>query len=149
MIEINKNSWHGRLTKYTWGEDHIKNTRSLCPYFWSVVVAIFIGPVRWLVWKVEDWGHWMRVVIGLGILILALGIYYRPEPTFWMTIIILIGGNIIWFMWQVGVWYEKRHPYVPTYGVRPPHMKTKQPGLLKTWLNAKKDKVCPIIMEVE
>jgi len=146
-IEINRNSWHGRLTRYVFGPAHILDTPSICPYFWSVWVAVIFAPIKWIVYKVEDWGHWLQVVIGIAMLLFFIGIIFRPLETIIVMIVtigVCVSAQVIWW---VGMWYSEIHPYV--HKDKPPTpTKKRAPSLLGSWLRARKDKVCPPIIEV-
>ena len=146
-IEINRDSWHGRLTRYVFGPHHIIDTPSICPYFWSVWVAVIFAPLIWIVREVEDWGHWLKVVIAIGMLLFFLGVIFSPLATIVVmivTIAVCVFGQVIWW---VGEWYRVKHPYVHKY-TPPTPTKKREPSLLGSWLRARKDKVCPPIVEV-
>jgi len=146
-IEINRDSWHGRLTRYVFGPDHIQDTPSICPYFWSVWVAVIFAPIKFCVGKVEDWGHWIRFFIGLMIALMFVGVAYRPEQTLWVMILFTVYLSLTQIVWWVGMWYRDTHPYV--HKDKPPKIKRKkQPIWILEYFKARKGKVCPPIVEV-
>ena len=146
-IEINRDSWHGRLTRYVFGPDHIIDTPSICPYFWSVWVAVIFAPIKWCVVKVEDWGHWVRFGIGLMVALMFVGIAFRPQETLYVMILVVVYSSLVQIIWWVGMWYRDTHPYVHKY--RPPKIRKKhEPSFVGEWFKARKGKVCPPIREV-
>jgi len=44
VFVLNKDAWHCKLLKYTWGLDH-KSFSHICPYFWLSVFTVMISPV--------------------------------------------------------------------------------------------------------
>ena len=80
VIEIDKDSWHGRLTRYVWGYFHIQDTPSICPYFWSVVCAIIVVPFYWVTQQTH-WRNGVRFVVGFSLMWMFIGIAVVPEQT--------------------------------------------------------------------
>lgn len=145
-IEINRDSWHGRLTRYVFGQDHIIDTPSICPYFWSVWVAVIFAPLKYTVSHVEDWGHWKKVGLGLFCLAIGIGAYFDGKATIYWTLYAFgnfVGAQVIWW---VGNWYRAKHPYRPSQKV--PQIKTKKRSWVASYWKARKDRVCPPIIEV-
>ena len=96
---------------------------------------------------VEDWGHWLQVVVGLFMALMFLGIAYRPDLTIYLMILLVTYVTLTQIVWWVGMWYRDKHPYV--HKDKPPTPTKKlEPSLLSAWLKARKGKVCPPIMEV-
>lgn len=95
----------------------------------------------------EDWGHWIRLAIGLALISMFLGIAFRPEPTLYVMILLITYLVLTQIVWWVGLWYRDRHPYV--HKDKPPKIRKKRsPSLLGEWFKARKGKVCPPIVEV-
>jgi len=146
VIEINKNSWHGRLTRYVFGYFHIQDTPSICPYFWSVVCAILVVPFYWVTQQMH-WRMGVRVLVGLSVVWMFIGIGFAPELTLFIGLWLVGMFVVIQIVtWCVNAYLEK-YPYVekdePTKPTKKP-----QESLLSAWLKARKDKVCPKIIEV-
>ena len=149
IIDINRYSWHGRLTRYVFGNDHIQDTPSICPYFWSVMACFIFAPLVWVGRKVDESGQGFRGFMVFVMVLFGLGIVYVPDKT-------IIFGIVITLVTAVGImtfmalpWYEERHPYVQKKTPEePPKKNPKQKSLFWEWLKARKDKVCPKIQEI-
>jgi len=146
VVEIDKNSWHGRLTTYVWGSSHIRDTPSICPYFWSVVCAMIVVPFYWVTQQ-YDYQNIIRVLIGIAIVWMFIGIVLVPVQTLSFGLFIVGWITVL----QIVVWganaYMAKYPHVEKPYVPKPEKK-KQESLLSVWLKARKDKVCPPIIEV-
>jgi len=88
-IEIDKYSWHGKLTRYTFGDWHIRETPSICPYFWSVIVSILGAPIKYAGEEIDSWGYGLHVAIGIGLSSMFFGIVYTPKITLMIGLIIV------------------------------------------------------------
>ena len=150
LIAIDRHSWHGRLTRYAFGDKHILHTPSICPYFWSVIASLILAPMKYGGEKIEGWGYGFHILLGFVGVILIAGVIFYPM----LTILVALFGvglyTILWFALGVGLWYEGKHPYVPkaNYKKKKQQLKKEHRGLLWCWLKAKKDKVCPPIYEL-
>ena len=119
-MKIRENAWHHRF--YRWGHlnDFVYGQTNLCNYFWRVVLGIcimvFIGTVL------------AAAVSGLGIVF-----YKHFLPSCIVTVIIAATFGALCFKSNLN---HKRR----LAGYKKP-----EPGLLRSYLKAKKDKVCPIV----
>ncbi len=144
-IQVRRNSWHGKLTRYVYGNDHIKDTKSFCPYFWSIWLACVVAPIKYMVELLDT--NITRVGVAIGLISLALGIIFIPTVII-PIMIILIGFSVfIWLIWQFLTYYEEKYPYTYTTRTYEPEEK-KQDSVLVTFLKSKKNKVCPMMEEV-
>lgn len=44
-MNLNKNSWHYKFNKFTYGEVYADYSNNLCPYFWGTLLAFIIFPL--------------------------------------------------------------------------------------------------------
>lgn len=120
-MEIRDDSWHHKLYKVSYMGGWPSTTTNLCSYFWRTVFGLAIAAVFVAV-----------VAIFLG----AVGIiFYRHTAVCFMvlgTIGTLAGLGWLWYYIS-----EKR------YEAR--GYKDAEPGLIRSYLRAKKEKVCPIV----
>lgn len=116
-MKVSKTSWHYKVLTGCTG---IKPSQSLCVYFWQVMFAtVFAAPI----------------------LLMLLGVFLLMEGLKWLAVksvkpVTALGA------WAWSLFPEKRQkqPNDP-----PPFSPPKEPGLLRSWLTAKKEKVCPLI----
>jgi len=137
MMKVSKHSWHYRL--WSLGRDSSSRPRNLCKYFWHIalikvlfplVVAFFVllgvGLLLWVIW-----GHPIQtaavILVALGIVLLGFGLFKLLQ-----------------------MWGERREEarYAASLVPTPPKPK-KQPGVLRSFIKAKKQKACPLIEVVD
>lgn len=152
-MKLNIHSWHVRLNDYVYGWGYSSETKSLCPYFWGTIAAIFLAIPMWISDKA-------RQVLSKGIRNFLLR-YFLPIIVIGIGVLSLLAGNgVFWIAWGTGlllfnfVLHEtKLFNNLITYiigkrmdrvEVRPkPKMKKKHMSveMLKAW----KGKHCPMI----
>jgi len=150
MIEIDRDSWHGRLTRYVFGDWHIRDTPSICPYFWSVIASLFMAPIKYTVEAIEYWGHAFKAILVIVFVLAILGSIYYPTLTLIFGVFIIVMANAVWGIVEFGKWYTIKYPYVAKDipDTPPKKEREKQKSLVWEWLKARKDKACPKIIEV-
>jgi hypothetical protein len=119
---INKNSWHYKFWRSTFGSDIEKpDTTNLCSY----CQRIFWHGLMWF---------------SLASLILYIVMYgYLYNGLYLHTVKTLIGTLIVVAIFTVIILIVGRHDFFPKkYNDRPP-------SLFKQWLSAKKQRICPLI----
>jgi hypothetical protein len=130
-MEIRKNKWHYHL--YTMGFENAycgEGPTNLCSYFWRVVY----GTIKVVI----------IAAVLLGILFGA-GVIIFKWPFESSSLIVAVALCITFSYNQVRIknfFYAKRHREFVNDEVR-------EPGLLRSYIKAKKDKVCPLIEFVE
>lgn len=147
---IKKNSWHYRMNVWKRHEWRTQKARTLCGYFWftvgTMLLTISVPFMAYLVLFILGGSmvHDMRVLV-----------FIAELPTYWnfatypLTGVVFICGIlaicaclflIFWAAVHTGAWVEKK------LKSRPKKEKTvREPGLLASYLKARKEKVCPII----
>lgn len=148
-IQVNRNSWHGRLTRYVYGDNHIKYTPSFCPYFWSIWLACFVAPFQFTLHHLRRLYIDRSIALALVLIILGLGIVFAPGERIILISLIVVGASAfgILMLWIIE-WYEEKYPYVYTEG-NYTSPEEKESSVISVWLHAKKDKVCPRMEEVD
>ena len=123
-MRISTGSWHSRLMDF-WDFDHPWN---LCSYFWKTVWTVLLS---------------IMFSVGLGTFFGGpIWYWLNPEYPFALAAVagvvefILICAFIYKFLDYKG-WI----PTLPEREPKPP----KPPGLIKSWLKAKHDKICPFL----
>lgn len=127
-MKIKTNAWHARFIRATWCEMFDADMpRSLCSYFWILVFSTVFS-----------------------VLLSALALALSP-----------ILGPVLGAVWLYGRWEEwkkeqqareyeaaKREGRLDEYNAKyfgKKEKKRKKPGLLRSFIKAKKQKVCPLI----
>jgi len=115
-MKINRKSWHYRIRKF-WSFD---DARNLCSYFWSTVWATALFPI---------------------VPVVALFVLLFLTAPLWGIWIDSQGFNIIIGIFEIfGLcvfWYEyRKEEYKHT---------VREPSLVKEFVKAKKQKICPLI----
>ena len=159
--------WHYKLVQYVWGRSYFNSWGdpkyprriSLCTYFWSVVLSIFIYPVS-IIWHT-------RVVQNHEDLSKAIGIWILIS-TFIQFFIVVLAGLSEWWWIGLAIFFggigagagvagaiigiENLYNRIKCYRrkkygefVRKP----RKPSLIKEFIKAKKNKVCPCIEFVD
>ena len=122
-MEIRKNSWHYWFYKFADGGRYTSST-NLCRYFWRVVLGLLLATLC------------CAVVVGLvggaGLLF-----YLHTAASFMVLGAIGVVVGLCFLASHISNKLEDRR-WAAGY-VKP------KPGLLRSYLKAKKDKVCPIV----
>ncbi len=122
-MEVRTNSWHYKL--YRFGSDaFLPSQTNLCRYFWRVVWGAFIGT--------------LLCAAGVSIVVAVSYAFYRYTATSFMVfggIGAAMGLGVLTFHIKER-WDERKWA---VGGVKP------EPGLIRSYLRAKKDKVCPLV----
>ena len=115
---IKENSWHYRVYEFGYSalDRWPPSETNLCRYFWRVMWGLFLGT--------------MMVTVAL----LVLGLLGTALYNF--TFITLTVLGVIAALIGAGIAYDRR-PYKEKVKV--------EPGLLRLYLRAKKEKVCPLV----
>lgn len=163
MLEFSTNSWHGKLYKFAYGYGNYSYPRqfpsNLCPYFWKIVLAILLMPIL-LITELPllvfpesrrdvkyDGALGSNIVFGiaswLGISLIfcaitAIFIWHPVKDSLWQMVVIMGRGVLTLVVFGLTVlWITEWH----TRRKRRP----KNPSLLSSYIQAKKDKLCPKI----
>lgn len=131
-MKISKKSWHYRLIDFA-GWDH---PRSLCAYFWFVVFA----PIKILVFALAAL---LAVVVCVG----PFAQLVIDAPFVWVLFggtldVALLTALLIHLVMERR--YQARHERIMR-GENIWARKERKPSLLREWLRAKHEKVCPML----
>lgn len=120
-MNISVNSWHYKLIDF-FGMTHPK---SLCPYFWTVVWSVLLAAA------------------------LLFALTYPIHQFFWGSDVLLsILSSVTWVLagaWLRWVLYELDKLGEPIFKFERKPRPHKEPGVLLSYLKAKKEKMCPRI----
>jgi hypothetical protein len=123
-MKIRKSAWHHRF--YTFGFETYSETYqpvNLCSYFWRIVAGLCKSL--------------LIAAVALGLLtIAAYALYTYP-------VVVLGSAGFVMAFIVVGTNWTRIKNFLCRTKV------TSEPGLLRSYLKAKKDKVCPLITFVE
>jgi hypothetical protein len=130
-MRVSRSSWHYRW--WNWVNDHPANPpTNLCRYFWGIVLP-----------ALTMLGLALLALVGLG-----YGIYWTFIRYTLATLAVVALGSaaflVFWGSTKVETWWKNR----PTRTRRPPKP-AKEPGLVRSYLRAKKQRVCPLIEVVD
>lgn len=115
-MKVCKKAWHYRVLTGTTG---FKPSQSLCGYFWQVMFATFFAaPI---------------ILTLVGVYVLGAGALWAAQKALQPV------GAFLGWAWRL---IPKRQPKPQEWRTVPP---PKEPGLLRSWIKAKKDRVCPLI----
>lgn len=116
-MEISEDSWHYKVYEFGFaGHGWPPRRTNLCSYFWRVVWGFTLGTL-------------MAIAAALVLGLVGAALYK-------FTFITLTTLGVIAVLIGIGVAYDRR-PYKEKVKV--------EPGLLRLYLRAKKEKVCPLI----
>lgn len=157
-VQFNKDSWHYKLVHFVfpsffWSETSIVN---LCPYMRRVIISvlsvIFVAGWRKLPDKIQDnaWFVQAELVFLTLVIIVAGGLDFMDTyketdklPVFWdMVAYGFLGGNLIGIVGGSAL--------AGGYAIRDriearPKKDHRTRGLIKTYVSAKHDKICPCV----
>ena len=114
-MKLSKSSWHYWLLRKTGYYDSHFVQVNLCWYFWQVMATLFIK---------------LPLIFTIIILMVALAPIWSP---------------FCLVCWLHSKWDDKQIRLKREAGLGYWDPWPKQPSLLRAWLKAKKDKVCPVI----
>lgn len=144
---INANSWHCRFHDLFWNN----RPKSLCPYFWRIVLTIFLFIVGGI--------GALCVCLGAGITVVDIAGYmdYLNSYSIYTSapIAIIIGAVSIAILSSIIVFANKISKRISQWKYERDYKKylhgleelkePKQPGLLKSFIKAHKEKFCPTL----
>lgn len=148
---IKKNSWHYRMNVWKRHEWRTQKARTLCGYFWftvgTMLLTISVPLMVYVVFFLLG-GAIMSDMKNIPEFILSLSSYW-VFLTYPATGVIFIGGILLICVGLTGMfWLATKiitgiHEKLKS---RPKKEKVvREPGLLASYLKARKEKVCPII----
>ena len=132
-MEIREGSWHYWLYEMSYSQHRMpaQNT-NLCKYFWRVVGGAI-------------WTTFIAAVI--GIVLGAIGFLFYKYTLFTVTAV-AVAAAIVWV--SVLCVYVSERLDLRAYRKRSqPGYQEPEPSLLRAYLRAKKEKVCPLITVVK
>lgn len=144
-MKLSKNSWHYKFNKLIhdagWCFD-LRNTKSLCPYFWGTMFNMFTSTVIALSVYV------FFTVIGVGILEnegfewnILMWLYAWIIPLLILVLLVFIIAGCI----GLNNFYKERKYTKNEKLTSKPKTKPKEPNIFVEWFRAKKEKICPFI----
>lgn len=123
-MDVRTDSWHYRLFKMTYNRGLPPSKLNLCRYFWKVV-----------------WGGTIfALLVSLGGMVLGgvvSLVYLYPIKALMVLGVVVGGAGLIVFLFWVGEKFDQWYYSLDRL--------QKEPGLIRSYLKAKKDKVCPLI----
>lgn len=132
-MNISKSSWHYRLlSRMRLLRDSYYGPENLCPYCWKVLFAVFVVPI----------------VVVLVAFVATIPLWWWASnnnhlfPLAIIVAIIEVGVLIYYLAVAVGTRHERE---IMTGTRERPVNKYKPPSLLRVWLKARHEQVCPII----
>ena len=127
MLEINRNSWHFRL--WRWGrESYDPKPKNLCLYFWHIVIFKIVFPAA------------LAVLVVSGFIIVLITIWNSP----WVSLALILGAAV-GLLLVIGAVRLRNGRLERSTLVRQGKLPPKQPSILRTFLAARKAKLCPLI----
>ena len=133
MLKVGRNSWHYRI--WSMGRSYSTRPKNLCRYFWHIVFKVVLALVAvglalvgigalvfLMVTKPIDF------LYGLGTLLLCIGIVFA----------------LIFGIHKGADYADERHKRILKGEITP-----KEPGMIRTFLKARKKKYCPLIEVVD
>lgn len=123
-MKIRKDSWHYKLYEKSYSEHRFpESNTNLCKYFWRV-----IGGTILLAFQVAS------VCIVLG----AIGFLFYKYTLISVSVVAVIAAIVgLYVLYNIS---DRKHA---------PGYQEPEPGLLRSYVRAKKDRVCPLITFVE
>lgn len=127
MLTINRNSWHYKYFGRQWD----RNPRSLCWYFWKVVLTIF--------WNI------IQITFAAIFSLMVLYVLVLPLVQLWHS---YDGGAYAaaFILWALIGWFAiynyRDYLYYSGKLARP---QPKPPGIVAEYVHAKHHKICPLL----
>jgi fatty acid desaturase len=154
-MKIRKDSWHWKVF-LNWERrkkraDYYSRYRrptnlTLCKYFWTVM---FFAPMRWFYQREGKVKPWAVFIATVGVTGWAFMCYDAFLDAWYWTFVpalmpfLFLGavvGAVLLLQWLV----DRRDTDILSHGSEP-----KEPGLVGSYIKAKKNKVCPILEVVD
>ncbi len=136
-MKVSESSWHYWLYEVSFenGKPHGRET-NLCPYFWRVV------------------GGASKLLIVIAVLLALLaaigfGFWKYTAIAFGLVTVISVAIALIDYEREIKNFFTSSGDGTSGDGTEPEPKREPEPGLLRSYLKAKKDKVCPPIEFVE
>lgn len=115
-MKIRKNAWHYWF--YTFMMDFPPKTTNLCRYFWRTVLGMALTA-------------FFATFISIAVAFILGGAYLHPFGALAVVGILACVGGLFYLGYQLDNKWQ--------------HRTLKEPGLIRSYLAARKAKVCPII----
>ena len=164
-VQFNVNSWHYKVTKtvfpdYATDWDNKPRKTSLCPYMRHVVVAMllvaFVVPWRKLPYRIQDYA-WLVQAESIFLILVVSTAYAmdfadeyigndRIIPFNDLVMYGFLGGNLVGVVGGLLIFGAYS---LSEYIKGRPKKDHKTRGLLKTYMSAKHDKICPCVEFVD
>lgn len=133
-MKVSSKSWHYKLWRF--GRESDSQPRDLCRYFWHLALVKVLIPAVILALAVT------------GIVLLGILIWENPTTTAIVVAIVLLGAALLAGLGYLGYrWYqrsEQKKAERRLLPLEPP----REPGVMRSYLIARKRKVCPLITVV-
>lgn len=133
MLRISKRSLHYRLWKFAHPASEPKN---LCRYFWFCVFAV-VAPLVIVA----------LVLFAIGALVYVVGTNLTVSGI--VVSLVIIGIAAAFGLVKLIQWQGRNVVYGIATSVSSVRPKNREPGLIRSFLRAKKKKVCPMIEVVD
>jgi hypothetical protein len=124
-MKISESAWHYNLYRMGFDGGHASGTANLCSYFWRTVA----GGLKALCFV----GFLLAIVVLAGMVIFQ-------HPWWCLAAVAVIAAVILYI--EYGPTDLPHRDGTPLETIR-------EPGLIRSYIQAKKDKVCPLIEFVE
>lgn len=147
-MKVSKSSWHYRLNVSQNGSVKTESRNSLCAYFWYTVYSLIKVLRAWLVLYFLSWA--------IGFLTVSdtaydpgkyWGLVAYPLATLIFTV---LPGVLIFYLVRGASWVGSKikprlRKLIPSKKKKKKIKVKKQKGLVGSYLEARKEKICPLI----
>ena len=131
-MQVSSSSWHYRVWQFTHENPEKAKPTNLCRYFWRIFFTITIP----------------ACIVGLALAGVAWLIYlFATHP--WALVWTILGVGLFVAVCYSGYRYDLREKRLKEERRLLPPEPPKEPGLVRSFLKAKKQKMCPLITVVE
>ena len=128
MLKISDRSWHYRLWRF--GRESHTEPKDLCRYFWHILIVKLLLP-----------GVILTLAVS-GIVLLALLVWNNLATSAMIVAAIVLGAAILAWIFYLAYRLDKRSAAKKaSRELEPP----REPGVVRSYLVARKRKVCPLI----
>ena len=128
MLRISNRSWHYRLWRF--GRESHTEPKDLCRYFWHILIVKLLIP-----------GVIFALAIS-GVALLALLVWNNLAASAMIVAAIVLGAATLAGIFYLCYRLDKRHTAKKaSRELEPP----REPGVVRSYLVARKRKVCPLI----
>src|SRR3990167_132034 len=128
MLTISDRSWHYRLWRF--GRESDGQPKDLCRYFWHILIVKLLLP-----------GVILTLAVS-GIVLLALLVWNNLATSAMIVAAIVLGAAILAWIFYLAYRLDKRSAAKKaSRELEPP----REPGVVRSYLVARKRKVCPLI----